>query len=169
MAFKVPIRFRGDQSKSGLEAERVFDMLEWCKLHSRTDASLKIIIARALDSLELDVLEWLVMSRIEHDGSGEYTSTRLAEDFDINLSQATVLLKSLVKRNIVRSKVSLKDRRVKYLQCTRTGKKLVYEGDEAVQHAMRYWLFDLSDKELAEYLRIMKKIHSFDIPQSFTS
>lgn len=168
MALKVPIRFRGDQSKSGLEAERIFDLLEWYKLHSRIDASLKIIIARALDSLELEAIEWLIMSKIESDETGEYTASRVAEDFDMNLSQATVLLKSLIKRNILRSKVSLKDRRVKYLQCTRNGKRLVYEGEEALQHAMRYWLFDLSDSEIQEHLIIMKKIRSFDIPQNFS-
>lgn len=167
MAIKVPIRFRGDRSDTGLEAERVFDIANWFILHNRTGNAFKLVVARALDDFELSVLEWVILSRIASDETGEYTITKIAEDFDINVPQATVLIKALAKRSLVRQKVSAKDRRVKFLSCSRRGMKLAYDAEQAVQHAMRYWLFDLSDKEIIGYVGAMKKISEFEIPQSF--
>ncbi len=164
MALKVPIRFRGDTSETGLEAERIFNMVNWYILHSRTNNALKIIIARALEGLEITFQEWIVMKSIVDNEQSEVTVSSLAEMFDMNMPQTAVLIKSLIKRNLVRQKVSLKDRRVKYLSCSRRGIKLVYDGDQAIQHAMRYWLFDLTDSEIVTYLDITKKISNFEIP-----
>ncbi len=168
MALKVPIRFRGDRSKVGLEAERVFDAVNWFLLYGRTSNAFKIVVAKALDNYELSVLEWMIITRIGTNESGDYTITKLADEFDLNVPQSTVLVKGLIARNLVRQKVSAKDRRIKFLSCTRRGAKLVYESDQAVQHAMRYWLFDLSDTEIIKYVETMKKICEFEIPQSFS-
>lgn len=164
MALRVPIRFRGDKSQTGLEAERIFDINNWYSLHARAENALQIVIARALDTFALNVTEWLVLNKISSDETENYTNKLVAEDFDLNVPQATVLIKGLIKKNYIRQKISSKDRRVKYLYGTRSGKKVVYDGDQAVQRAMRYWLFDLSEEELVRYIDTMKRITKFEIP-----
>ncbi len=163
MAIKVPIRIRGDKSSTGLEAERVFDSVEWFLLYSKNINSLKIIIARSLEEKDLNYIDWLVLKTIST-SKDELTVSEVAFMFDLSFPQTTLLLKKLAKKSLVRQKVSPKDRRVKYLKCTRKGNKLVFEVGEAIQHAMRYWLFDLSDNELKEFHIILKKINSFEIP-----
>lgn len=164
MALKVPIRIKGDVSTTGLEAERVFDASEWLLLHSRSDAALKVVIARAVKRFGLTVTDWSILNTLANDETGEYTVTKIADVFDMNTPQAVTLVQDLLKRSFVRQKVSSKDRRVKYLSTTRSGKKLVYDAEQSVVHAMRYWLFDLSDSEISQYLAIKRKILEFDIP-----
>lgn len=164
MQLKVPIRIRGDKSQSGLEAERVFDAAEWFTLAGRFDSTLKVVVARALEKYTLTVLEWVILSSIAKVEDGTYTATSLAQDFDMNVSQTTVLLAKISKQNLIRLKPDSKDRRVKLIYCTRSGRKMAFESDENVQHAMRYWLFDLSDSEIESYQKILKKIISFEIP-----
>lgn len=161
----MPIRIKGDQSKSGLEAERVFNAVQWITLHNRTGAALNVVIARALKGHQLNVTEWTVLNTLSEDRTGPYTVTKIAGLFDMNKPQATSLVGQLIKRSLVRQKVSARDRRVKHLSVTRTGKKLAYESEQSIQRAMRYWLFDLSDSELDEYIAIKKKVIEFDLPE----
>lgn len=164
MALRVPIRFKEEDNTSGLEAERIFDMVEWYLLHLRIDSSTQIVIARALDSINLTVLEWVVLCIIAQQEADTLTTTEIAKKFDLNVPQTTVLLNKMAKKSLIRHKTSTKDRRVKYLHCTREGKRVAFESDQAVQKAMRYWLFDLSDAEIEQYLSIVKKIVKFELP-----
>ncbi len=164
MALKVPIRIKGDQSTTGLEAERIFNTTEWLTLHSRTSSALKILVTRALKSYELGVTEWEFLDTLANDKNGTLTVTQLAQMFDMNTPQATIIVGYLIKRSLVRQKVSVKDRRVRYLSTTRSGRRLAYDANQSIHNAMRYWLFDLSDKEIEQYLTIQKKILEFDIP-----
>ena len=166
MALKVPIRFKEEDGSGVHEAERIFDMAEWYQLHYRTNNSTALVIARALDSFNLTVKEWAVLNVIASDTEGNLTTTEIANRFDMDVPQATVLLGGLVKKSLLRHKTSTKDRRVKYLSCTREGKRVAFESDQAIQKAMRYWLFDLSDVEIEQYLRVMKKIARFELPVS---
>jgi DNA-binding MarR family transcriptional regulator len=165
VAFNVPIRIRGDKSKTGLEAERIFNIMEWYLLSTKNISTLKLIMARALDGIEITFADWLVLKDIL-DNDGTATISELAERFDINIPQATVQIKKLVKKNLVKQKISLVDRRVKYLKCSRKGVKVVFDGEQSIQHAMRYWLFDLNDKEISDFTAITRKIANFEIPPS---
>lgn len=164
MQLKVPIRIRGDKSQTGLEAERVFDATEWFTLANRFDSALRVVVARALENYQLTVIESVVLSTIAKADDNTYTVTNIAHMFDMNTPQTTVLLAGLVKRNLIKTKTDGRDRRVKLISCTRSGRKVAFESDEHVQHAMRYWLFDLTDAEIEAYQSILKKITSFDLP-----
>ncbi|MCA9332532.1 winged helix-turn-helix transcriptional regulator [Candidatus Saccharibacteria bacterium] len=167
MAIKVPIRFRGDKSKTGLEAERIFNIAEWQKLQDSVANAHRVIMAKALENFELLPVEWLFMKNLSEDKLENNTLTYISEALSMNLPQATLLCSRMIKKGLIRKKTSQKDRRVKYLHCTRKGQKLLYEGEQSIQHAMRYWLFDLTDIEIEQYVRILKKINGFDIPITF--
>jgi DNA-binding MarR family transcriptional regulator len=164
VALKVPIRIKGDVSTTGLEAERLFDATEWLSLHARAESALRVVVARAIKQFGLTVTDWTIINTLANDESGEFTVTRIGEVFDVNTPQAVGLVKDLVKRSLVRQKVSSKDRRVKYLIITRSGKKLAYDAEQSILHAMRYWLFDLSDSEIEQYIAVQRKLIDFDIP-----
>ena len=120
---KVPIRFKEEDNTGVHEAERVFDMAEWYQLHARTNSSTTLVITRALDSFNLTVKEWVVMSILAN-SDGDLTTTDIAKMFDMDVPQATVLLNKLAKKSLIRHKTNAKDRRVKYLNCTREGKRV---------------------------------------------
>ncbi len=166
MALKVPIRIRGDRSKTGLEAERNFDVVEWYLLHNKTLSSLKLIIARALADKKITFVDWLVVKFISEAQARqeEVTISSLSLKFDFNVPQTTTLVKNLIKLNLIRHKVSKQDRRIKFLYCTRKGNRLVFDSNEVIQHSMRYWLFDLNNREIENYDNITRKINGFDIP-----
>ncbi len=166
---QLKVRFRELESSSGLEAERQFDVPEWHMLLSRIERVLRVTMARALESYELTVTEWVVLSAVaDKKGGDEYTNTKVAEAFDMNVSQATNLISGLVKHGHLKQKVSAKDRRVKFLTCTRSGKRLAYDSNQAMQRAMRYWLFDLSDNEIEQFTSTIKKILTFELPVSIS-
>lgn len=164
MALKVPIRFKEEDNTGVHEAERVFDMEEWYKLHSCSNSTIKLIIARSLDSFALTVKEWVVLIALANDNKGDITASEIAKSFDMDMPQATVLLRKLIDKSLIRQKTNVKDRRVKQLSCTREGKRVAFESDQAVQKSMRYWLFDLSDSEIEKYLEITRKIIKFELP-----
>lgn len=163
MALKVPIRFKEELEKKakGAEADRLFDILEWFLLNEQMFKDSKEVIKSAVSAYGLGVTDYLVLRFVENNDN-KTTLSDLSREFNQPMPNMIVATNKLTQSSLIRTKALKQDRRVKIVSCTREGKRVLFEASEQVQRAMRFWLFDLTDKEIEEFIKLSKRIIEFE-------
>jgi len=103
---------------------------------------------------ELAVLNYLT------DGNEGACAIDMSHYFSINTSRVTAILNSLSKKNWIERQTDIKDRRKIHVYLTELGKNYVKAQKIEIISRISKVLSQLSENEVKEYIRIMKKITS---------
>lgn len=100
--------------------------------------------------------QWFILKIIEHYKGRSIKD--IAETLGMSSSAATQLVEALVQEGLVTRQEDLKDRRAVRLELSQKGKKHVAATNKIRINEMAEVFDALTDRELAEYLRLQRKI-----------
>lgn len=133
-------------------------MYQTCLMHARADRALRLVVAKQLEQFDLTMMEWLLLATVCAAPREGLTMSSVAAALDVTLPQITALANSLVRTKLLKQKVSIQDKRSRFLTSTITGKRLLARVEESINESMRKWLETIPRDQLINYMETVEKI-----------
>ncbi len=117
---------------------------------------LRNVIGQQLVSYELTLNEWLLLGVVVKAPVGGITLSQIADSLNVSQPQVTAIMISVLKKRLVKQKVSSKDKRIRYVQLTVRGKRLVVELETAFSNLTTEWLADLPPEIFESFIQTLE-------------
>ena len=137
-------------------------MYQACLFHSRAERYLKGLVSTHLGEWGITRMEWLVLATVNDTSRHEegHTMGEIARILDIRLSQLTSLVNRLNHAGYISQLISEKDKRTKYVRTTLKGSSLIEGIDIAMRTAIKDWLSNIRQDQLASYMQTVIELGS---------
>lgn len=140
-------------------------MYEACLLHSKADRALRVTVSHQLEEYGLSMMEWLLLATICRGNKDGVTMSEAASALSVTLPQVTALMNGLVKKKLIKQKVSSQDRRSRRLTCTAQGKRTAEDIDMKLEGNKAELLSHIAEEDMQAYLRVVKRLSQQDEEQ----
>jgi DNA-binding MarR family transcriptional regulator len=104
--------------------------------HSKADRALRTIVAEQLESMQLTMMQWLLLGVVKTAPKQGLSMTEIAENMDITLPQVTALLSDVSKRRLIKLKTQRKDRRSRHALLTVKGEDLLEAANNELEASL---------------------------------
>lgn len=118
--------------------------------------TLKVFLDGFLKKYDLRMQEWALMG-IVHDNK-DLSLRKISDILDVEAPLTTRMVAELVRKGLLERAADPEDARIKVVNTTAIGDKLVNEVEAELRTKMREFLKGISPRELATYLKVLKKI-----------
>jgi DNA-binding MarR family transcriptional regulator len=119
--------------------------------HKKLQARIKVI----LEDYELNVTQWLIISRLNDIRSGLRT-TDLARFMHVEVPLVTMMSRPLRKRGLIVSEVQVPDKREKLLSVTKTARDIIEIVEKRLQKQVATMTKDISMQDLQTYFKVLQ-------------
>ncbi len=121
--------------------------------HKKLQARIKVV----LGEYELNLTQWLIISRLSEIGSGLRT-TDLARFMHVEVPLITMMSRPLRKRGLITSDIKLPDRREKLLSVTDKAKEIIGVVEKRLQKQIASMAKDVSMQDLQTYFKVLQSM-----------
>ncbi len=105
---------------------------------------------------DITPLQWAVM--VATNIYGRSDATRIASLIASDRATTGKVIEILERKSLITREIDAKDKRIKIISLTDTGKKLMQQVQPAVKMSQDKFLSPLTKKEIDELLRVLKKL-----------
>lgn len=131
------------------------------------DRSMRGILLRELESYDVGVMDWLLLSYV-HDGPKEGCNmSSIARTLGVTLPQVTALTNRLLKLRLIKQKTQANDRRTRHVTLLPAGQELTEAVERKVAARIAEWVMRdprITQSDIEDYLRIAAIIQSYQAP-----
>lgn len=138
------------------------NMYELCLLHARSDRALRGSIASKLESLNVTMMEWLLLGVIKRGNSKGMSMSDIAQSLHVTLPQVTALVNKLLPHKLIKQKSANIDRRSRLVSLTSKGELILEEADGLLEAATKEFFSGLPEADIEGYtntLRVLSDKH----------
>ncbi len=122
-------------------------------VHKKLQAKIKDI----LEDYELNLTQWLIISRLYEKQAGQRT-TDLAHFMHVEVPLVTMMSRTLRIRGLITSDVNKPDKREKLLRVTAQAKEIIEAVERRLQQQMAGMAKDVSMPDLQTYFRVLQRM-----------
>jgi DNA-binding MarR family transcriptional regulator len=134
-------------------------------LSSYGGAALQLIVQKKLQSkikviledYELNLTQWLIISRLNEKRAGLRT-TDLARFMHVEVPLVTMMSRPLRRRGLITSAVNKPDKREKMLKVTAQAKEIINIVEKRLQKQLASMAQDVSMKDLQTYFKVLQSM-----------
>ncbi len=122
-----------------------------------TSKKLQSKIKSILDEYELNLTQWLIISRLNTIRSGLRT-TDLARFMHVEVPLVTMMSRPLRKRGLIVSDPQSGDKREKMLSVTTPAQEIIADVDSRLQKQVETMTKDVSNKDMQTYFKVLQSL-----------
>ena len=122
-------------------------------VHKKLQSKIKVI----LEDYELNLTQWLIISRLNEKRAGLRT-TDLAHFMHVEVPLVTMMSRPLRKRGLITSAVRKPDKREKLLCVTNQAKEMIAAVEKRLQKQLAGMAKDVSLKDLQTYFKVLQSM-----------
>ncbi len=126
-------------------------------LQSKAQRILHECTTKYLKNLKISPINWAFLG-IVNDHEDGIRPSEAAEILGVEAPFITSMINDLRKKGLIADKSHPEDNRVKMVQLTQKGRKFVESTESQLRTQMKVLVKDISPKEFADYLYVLKKI-----------
>lgn len=138
------------------------NMYDICLLHARSDRALRSAIAARLNESKITMMEWLLLGVVAAGPDKGSSMSDIARSLHVTLPQVTALVNKLLPLKLVKQKSASSDRRSRLVSLTNKGQLAFDEGGQVLEGARGDLFEQISEQDLAAYLRVVKHFSEMD-------
>lgn len=109
---------------------------ELCLLHSRADRALRTVVAEQLDTVDLTMMQWLLLGIVGGGPKDGLSMSEIAEQMGITLPQVTALLSDLTKRRLTKLRTQRRDRRSRHALLSPKGEEELKKANDTLEKGL---------------------------------
>ena len=121
--------------------------------HKKLQSQIKTV----LEDYDLNLTQWLIISRLEEVKGGMRT-TDLARFMHVEVPLVTMMSRPLRSRGLITSEAQTPDKREKLLHATTRAKEIVKAVESKLQSQLAGMVKGLSPKEVQSYFKVLNNI-----------
>lgn len=139
------------------------NMYELCLLHARSDRALRGSIASRLETLNITMMEWLLLGVIKRGNGKGMSMSDIAQSLHVTLPQVTALVNKLLPLKLIKQKSANVDRRSRLVSLTSKGELIIEEADTLLKATTAEFFGDLSQEDIDGYTKTLNKISNTNL------
>ena len=133
-------------------------MYEICLLHAQSDRALRAMIAEQLSSMNITMMEWLLLGVVSSGKTSGLTMSEIADSLHVTLPQVTALVNKLLPLKLIKQKSASNDRRSRVVTITSKGQLTLDDANTALDKAMDEWFDGLNPEQRESYVAVLKRL-----------
>lgn len=134
------------------------NIYELCLLHARSDRALRGSIATRLETLNITMMEWLLLGVIKRGNGKGMSMSDIAQSLHVTLPQVTALVNKLLPLRLIKQKSANVDRRSRLVSLTSKGELILEEADSLLEAEAVALFGDVSTQDIAGYTTTLQRI-----------
>lgn len=134
------------------------NMYELCLLHARSDRALRGSIATRLETLNITMMEWLLLGVIKRGNGKGMSMSDIAQSLHVTLPQVTALVNKLLPLRLIKQKSANVDRRSRLVSLTSKGELILEEADSLLEAETATLFGDVSPGDIEGYTNTLQNI-----------
>lgn len=133
-------------------------MYEICLLHAQSDRALRAMIAERLDSMNITMMEWLLLGVVSRGKSTGLTMSEIADALHVTLPQVTALVNKLLPLKLIKQKSASTDRRSRVVTITSKGQLTLDDSNKTLDSAMDQWFNGVTPEQQKSYSIVLEQL-----------
>ncbi len=121
--------------------------------HKKLQSQIKAV----LEDYDLNLTQWLIMSKLEEERQGLRT-TDLARFMHVEVPLVTMMSRPLRSRGLITSEAQTPDKREKLLRITASAKKIVDAVESKLHTQLASMIQDVTQKDIQSYFKVLNNI-----------
>ncbi len=134
------------------------DMYEVALWHAQSDRALRALVAEQLSSMQITMMEWLLLGVVAQGKSSGMTMSQIAEALHVTLPQVTALVNKLLPLKLIKQKAASTDRRSRVVTMTSKGQLVLDDANKAMNVAQSKWFDGIAADQQGAFVAVLKKL-----------
>ncbi len=132
-------------------------MYELSLLHAQSDRALRAMVAEQLSSMNITMMEWLLLGSVAAGKASGLTMSEVAEALRVTLPQVTALVNKLLPLKLIKQKSASTDRRSRVVTVTSKGQLVLEDANKTLDTALSEWFKGTPADQQNAYVAVLKQ------------